>query len=196
MRRSTPSYASWMGWDVDGVIDEERFLELLYNEPAETLIAHFERRTGEQLVRSLYTKRGREVDYSRVSCGDEYAFADTPVCAARKPFLFFLVLEPRRERPPPWGWDVNRVARLDLRTGEQTVVMDAETFATGHDGAWISRLLSAADDGSSLVCVTGTNHTISTTDEGVRVGVAYSVARLDLATGDIEPLASLRNVFF
>jgi hypothetical protein len=52
------------------------------------------------------------------------------------------------------------------------------------------------DDGSSLVCVLGTNHTISTSDDSIRAGVGYSVARLDLATGDIEPLASLRNTFF
>lgn len=60
-----------MGWNVDGVLNEGSFLELLYNEPSETLIAHFERRSGTQPVGSRYTRRRTENDYRAVSCGEE-----------------------------------------------------------------------------------------------------------------------------
>ena len=88
------------------------------------------------------------------------------------------------------------MARLDLGTDEQTVAVDATAFRERHDGAWVSRLLGADDDGGSLLCVMAANQVVPTTDETIQTVAKYFGARLDLATGDFEHLASLNNPFF
>jgi hypothetical protein len=186
------------GWDTDGVEGEDRFVTLLYNEPADALIAQFERMIGGRYpVRSLYMKRRGERRYTRVFGADDRTGAPYVVVATKKPMAFFYVHIASVDRwpadTPGMGFDWSHIARIDLRTGSVTQVADAESFRQKYDG-WVSDILSADEHGRTLLCRVGMPRKLPSGRPSRRIG--YSLCRLNLATNEIEVVAPLPHVFF
>jgi hypothetical protein len=189
-----------LGWDTDGIEGEHRFEKLLYNEPADVLIAQFERMVsaGRYPVRTIYMKRSPEPRYTKVFGIDDLSSAFHIVASSKKPVAFFDVHVASVDRwpadTPGMGFDWSHIARIDLLTGSVTTVVDAAAFRERHDGAWVSDLLSADEDGQTLLCRVGMGRRLP--DGSPTGGVGYSLCRLILATSDIQVIAPLRHVFF
>jgi hypothetical protein len=149
------------GWDTDGIEGEHRFVTLLYNEPADVLIAQFERKVagGRYPVRSIYMKRREEPRYAKVFGTDDLSSAFYIVAASKKPVAFFDVhvasVDRWRADTPGMGFDWSHIAQIDLRTGSVTTVVDAAAFRERHEGAWVSDLASADEDGQAVLCRIG-----------------------------------------
>ena len=191
-----------MPWNVDGVSGEDRFVALHYNAPAAALIAQFERKvSGRYPVSSIYVKRPSDAHYWKAFAADDRTTARDAVTASKAPLLFFHVsvvtrtdlVDPPREGI---GLDWSQIGRMNLLTGEQSVVVDAEQFQERHSGARVGHIVSAADDGSSLVCRIGKSRPDPTEEDPHQTVVDYSLCRLDLSTGDFEVIAALPNIFF
>jgi hypothetical protein len=188
------------GWNRDGIEGEHRFVTLLYNEPADVLIAQFERMVadGRYPVRSLYTKRAHEVRYLKSFDADERSSAFHVVTAAKRPVAFFDVhvasIDRWPSRTPGMGFDWSRIQRIDLAIGTVTTVIDAADFREKHDGRWVADLLGADEDGEGLICRIGMGRKLP--GGAATGGVAYSLCRVILATSDIQVIAPLRHVFF
>jgi hypothetical protein len=188
------------GWDADGIEGDDRFVTLLYNEPADVLIAQFERMVaeGQYPVRSVYMRRTQETRYGKIFGTDDISSALHTVAASKKPVAFFDVhvasVDRWPEGQPGMGFDWSHIARIDLLNGSVTKVIDAAAFREKHEGAWVSDLLSADEDGQSLVCRIGMGRKLP--DGTPTGGVGYSLCHLILATSDIHIIAPLRNVFF
>src|SRR5688572_25840982 len=106
-----------MGWDVDGVTGESRYIKLLYSEAAEVVLVQFERMVGEkQAVRSLYVRGRHETAYRKAFVGDDLTSARDVVCAPRSPIAVFSVWVATEQG----GSNVTQIAKLDLRNGEVT----------------------------------------------------------------------------
>jgi len=187
-----------MPWNVDGVSGEDRFVALHYNPPAAALIAQFERKTGVGYpVGSIYVKRPSDEQYWKAFAGDDTTTAVDVATASRAPLLFFQVLvvsktpkagDPKAKAGIGMNW--SHVGRIDLSTGEQSVVVDAKRFRERHDGAWVSRLISASEDGKSILCK------IAVHKSAPNARIGYSVCRLHLETLDFDVLAALSTTFF
>lgn len=188
------------GWDTDGIEGEHRFVTLLYNEPAEVLIAQFERKVagGRYPVRSIYMKRTEEARYTKVFGTDDLSSAFHIVAASKKPVAFFDVhvaaVGRWRADTPGMGFDWSHIAQIDLLTGSVTTVVDAAAFREKHEGRWVSDLVSADEEGQALLCRIGMG--LRLPDGAPAGGMGYSLCRLILATSDIQVITPLNHVFF
>jgi hypothetical protein len=185
-----------MGWDVDGVTGESRYKKLLYSEAAGVLLAQFERDVAESrsAVRSLYIRERDATEYRRVFGGDDYRSAQHVVLSPRSTIAFFLELVGRKENPG--GYDVDRIARVDLQTGEVTTALDMQTFRQKNDDGWVSDLIEADDDGKTLLCRTASWRTPKPA-EGLRVGgVGYWLSRVNIETAEVDRITLLRHIGF
>jgi hypothetical protein len=181
-----------MAWNVDGVV-EARFLALEYNEPSETLVAHF-LRDGEAPTRAIYTRRRTATEYTLAFGPDAWTSATSVVCAAKAPLVLFNVYV--RDHGPGRGSNWSHVGRINLATGEVSVVLDKASFRAKHGRAWISEVYSASDDGETILCSI-TNERPDPTDESPgRIRIEYFLCRLVLSTGDFERITLLRNTCF
>ena len=188
------------GWDGDGIEGDDRFVTLLYSEPADVLIAQLERMVaaGQYPVRSVYMRRPNETRYAKVFGSDDISSALHIVAASKQPVAFFDVHIATVDRwptgQPGMGFDWSHIARIDLLNGSVTKVIDAAASGEKHEGAWVSDLLSADEDGQSLVCRIGMGRKLP--DGTPTGGAGYSLCRLMLATSDMHVIAPLPRVFF
>jgi hypothetical protein len=141
-----------VGWDVDGVTGESRYIKLLYSEGAGVLLAQFERDVGRDSVRSLYIRERDGADYRRVYGGDDLRTAHDVVLRTTSTIAFFLVMVRRDDSYG--GYDIERIARLDLCTGQVTTALDMETYSKKNDDGWVSDLIDVEDDDRTLLCRT------------------------------------------
>jgi hypothetical protein len=185
-----------MGWDVDGVTGESRYTKLLYSDAAGVVVAQFERDVaeGRSVARSLYLRERDGTEYRRVFGGDDYRSAQAVVLSPRSTIAFFLELVGRKERPS--AYDVDRIARVDLRTGEVTTALDMHAFRLKHDGAWVSDLIDIDDDGKTLLCTTASWRKPKPAEGREAGGVGYWLSRVNVETAEVEPITLLRHTFF
>jgi hypothetical protein len=189
-------------WEEAGIVGEQRFVALHYSEPADVLLVQFERmvasRYPEYPVYSIYMKRRLDARYAKIFGPDDVTSAVDVVTTSKKPLAFFnvMVASPGSilDRKST-GFNWSHVGQIDLATGFVTVAVDGQAFEQKHDGAWISKVLVAADDGSWLLCRVGgvPQHPSGVADERP---VSYSLCRVMIATSDVQVVAPLHNVFF
>jgi len=184
-----------MGWDVDGVSGESRYIRLLYSDAAVVLLAQFEREAADGgFVRSLYARERDGTEYRRVFGGDDSRSAHDVVLSPMSAIAFFLELARCKETPR--GYDVARIARLDLRTCQITTALDMGAYKERNDEGWVSDLIDVDDDNKTLLCRTAAWRTPKNA-YGPRVGgVGYSLSRVNVETAEVQPITLLRHVAF
>lgn len=184
-----------MAWDVDGVKGEARLITLLYSEAAGVVLAHFERNVSERkMVRSLYVRNRDGVEYRRVFGEDEDRSAHDVVLSPRSTIALFTVLVARGETPG--GYDVERIARLDLRTGLVSTALDMKTYAEKNDNGWIADLVAVEAGDTTVLCRTAAWQTPKNTDGHSVHRVDYWLSRVELDSAEVEHIAPLKNVAF
>lgn len=184
-----------MGWDVDGVVGESRWIKLLYSDAAGVVLAQFERDVGDRdFVRSLYT-RGRDANhYRRVFGGDDRRSAHDVVLRTESTVAFFLEMVRRTDLSG--GYDVERIARLDLIAGDVTTALDMKLYRERNDDGWVSDLIDAGDDDRTLLCRTAAWRTPKPA-EGPRFGgVGYWLSRVNVDPAEVERITYLPHVGF
>ena len=189
------SYDLGMAWNVDGVAGESRYLKLLYSDAAGVLLAQFERKVSDGgLVRSLYVREREATEYRRVFGGHDYRSAHDVVLSPSSSIAFFLELARRKENP--CGFDVARIARLDLRTCEVTTALDMKVYADKNDDGWVSDLIDVDDDDKTLLCRTAAWRSPKHGDGPRLGGVGYSLSRVNVDTAEVHPIAYLPRIAF
>jgi hypothetical protein len=190
-----------MPWNADGVRGEDQFLRLLYNAPAEALIAYFQRTVGPGYpIGSFYVKRPHDEQYWKAFASDDMTTVAEIVSASKVPLVFFQVLVVAKPlaADASIGLNWSQVGRIDLSTKEQSIAVDAELFRERHDGDYVSHVIGASEDGTSLICsiVTRRPAPPNRNKNPTRRVAGHSLCRLDLTTLDFDVLARLTNTFF
>jgi hypothetical protein len=161
---------------------------LHYNEPARTLIAHFQRKTD--AVSALYTRQLDAAAYTKIAAENDLMSFDYPIIAASAPLLYFNVIQWAKSG----GGDWDSIRCLDLRSGLLATVLSPSTVAipAGYVGLWINSLMSVDPDGQRLICSVGFERAI---DERSK-HVDYWVCALSVQNKIPQQIAFLSDTFF
>lgn len=137
-----------------GIEGGSRFRALLYNEPAQMLVAHFERNYGYR-ASEIYTRPLSSETFTKVPAASKLVSYSCPVSATMAPIIFFNEMIHRADNPA--GADWGSIRALDLRTGELSQAATADTIQIpdGYVGLWVSEIHAVNVDGSRLICTIG-----------------------------------------
>src|SRR5262245_41352011 len=109
-------------WQNAGIEGRPNFKALLYNEPAQTLISHFERLAGGKWpVGEIYTRSRGEQTYNKVPGATDLISYDRPISAESAPLIFFNELHLDADLPGTADWGAVRC--LDLAAGQMRTVV-------------------------------------------------------------------------
>ena len=179
---------------------------LLYNGPSQTFVVVMNREFGQSgpPSRRLFYRRLPERTYEPISLRHELESHEYAHCCETTPYLIFneMRFEDRPPTPeylkgivrkkslPPRGWGANwmGIRKVDLVTGEDKRVIEAESFSvpSPYGGGWVREILSVARDGSLATCIIGL-------DIGGRLD--YSVYEISLTEGLQRKIADLPQTF-
>lgn len=170
------------------IAPDSHFRALLYNEPANTLIAHFQRKGD--VVSALYTRQLNAAAYAKIAAENDLLSFDYPITATAAPLLYFNAIQWAKDR----GGDWDSVRCLDLRSGQLTTVVSPTTLAvpSGYVGLWISSLMAVDPDGQRLLCTVGFERVV---DERSK-HLDYWVCALPVQNPVPQQIALLPDAFF
>ena len=190
-------------WAEAGIIGETRLVRLMYNKPANLIVAQFHRETStDSVLSSLYVRHPDETQYRRLTDASERLSYEDPVVAASAPTLFANVLEWEGD-----GADWRRVICFDLLNGASPQVF-AQTDISLRDPytqAWVSSLHEARPDGRSVVCTIGCERPATDADKrrhrdiygaDILTTADHWLCELNLAGKSYERIALLSATFF
>lgn len=142
-------------WDNLGIADESNFLQLFYEPRSEMLVAYFYKSIGSGYgIKSLWARHTSETCYLKITPPEtEFSYED-PVISPASPHIFANVLQVQKREGAYDGYDWHSLVRIDLVSGERTVLVDVERLAleTGLMKAWISTLHGVSGDGDEIYC--------------------------------------------
>jgi hypothetical protein len=178
-------------WSEAGIEGGPHFRALLYNEPAQTLIAHFERHYG-HWAGEIYTRPLTSEIYSKVPAASKLVSYSCPVSAASAPVIFFNEMVHRAEDPNGADWGCIRA--VDLRTGVLSQVASADTVQVpdGYVGLWVSEIYAVDADATRLFCAIGFEQQVS----AVEKHLDYWLCELPVRELMPRKLSKLQNTFF
>jgi hypothetical protein len=141
-------------WSDAGIEGGPHFRALVYNEPAQTLVAHYERHYG-HWAGEVYTRPLSSETFTKVPAASKLVRYGRPVCAASAPIIFFNEMLHRADYPAGADWGCIRA--LDLRTGQLSQAATADTIRIpdGYAGLWVSDIHAVNIDGTRLICTIG-----------------------------------------
>jgi hypothetical protein len=168
-----------------GLPAKGQFCRLLYNEPAQSLVAAFQQKIDdERWSEDLYYRHKSSADYIRISGSDEQIHYSDVISCASVPKIFFNVT-----RWNDRGGDWESLASFDLATGELRTEATAASFR--EQRVWVSSLISAKDDASSVFCTIGFEQRLG----GGALNVHYWLCELRLVDFALTKIAALPNAF-
>ena len=132
-----------------GLPDKGHFLQLLYNEHSGCLVAAFQLKLDQKRwTEDLYYRKTSESEYVQVPGSNETLHYNSVVSCAATPLIFFNVTK--------WnemGGDPESISSFNLTTAEsRTVVATANIQNPEFERVWVSSIISAKDDASSVFC--------------------------------------------
>jgi hypothetical protein len=174
-----------------GIEGGPHFRALLYNEPAQMLIAHFERHYG-HWAGEIYTRPLSSETYSKVPTASKLVSYERPVSAAYAPIIFFNEMLYRAEDPAGADWGCIRA--LDLRTGalSQAATADTIQIPDGYVELWVSEIHAVNGDGTQLLCTIGFERQVG----ALVKHVDYWLCELPVQTLVPYQIRKLQNAFF
>jgi hypothetical protein len=201
MKPQSPAAEPWEGSGVP----PWRAERLLYSRSAETLVVVMYRKFEKEApVRQLYYRRLPKTTYEPVDVRHKLESHEHAHCCEEAPFLIFNEMRFEEPRPTPehlkvifkekdlpperWAADWIGIRRVNLKTGEDTRVLDELSFnpPPPYISGWVSDILSVSADGTAAVCVVGL-------DRGGRMD--YSVFEVSFAEGLKRKIADLPHTF-
>jgi hypothetical protein len=170
-----------------GLPDKGHFRKLLYNEPSECLIAAFQLKLDEQhWSEDLYYRKKSSSEYVQIAGSSEAIHYYPIVSCARAPLIFFDVTK--------WneiGGDWESISSFNLDTSElQTVVTKTDIHQPEFERVWVSSLISARDDASSVFCSVAFEKAIANGSK-----VSYWLCELRFADFALTRIAELPSTF-
>ncbi len=142
-------------WDNLGITDESNFLQLFYEPRSQMLVAHFYRSIGGGYgLKSLWVRHAEEKRYRKITPSETEFSYEEPVVSPVSPHLYVNVVQVQKKDGNYDGYDWNSLSRIDLVTGEATVLVDSEGIGGGSESmkAWISTLHGVSGDGKEIYC--------------------------------------------
>lgn len=187
-------------WEEIGIPNEYGPLRLLYNPPAETVIAEL-RSVGEEfLPNRIYTRHKDSAKYELLGEPDALISYESVATALARPLVFYNTFKLTNvsatsagKREYAMDWDGLYSLELKKQTHSKIASKDALALPPPYSEGWVSSLVSVSDDGSELylrVAVSGAE-----VSSGFRT-VSYRLARMDLMTRMIDLISPLRGTFF
>ena len=178
-------------WSEAGIEGGPHFRALLYNEPAQMLIAHFERHYG-HWAGEIYTRPLSSETYSKVPAASKLVSYERPVSAASATIIFFNEMLHRAEDPAGTDWSCIRA--LDLRTGQlrQAATADTIQIPDGYVGLWVSEIHAVNADGTRLICTIGFEQQVG----ALVKHLDYWLCELPVQTLVPHQIRKLQNAFF
>jgi len=168
------------------------FSRLLFNRPSNCLILH-EGSIGSDLM-PIETLEFREIgsgvsEYRSILLPGENARLRTPVTNARHPVIFL-----NEWLSVGTGFDWRAISAIHLPDGTRTQLVDSSSIRLlpSSTSSWVSQIVSAENDGKTLVCVMAFMYP---TRPGC-AEVKYSLREFDVETGESDLLVDLPKVFF
>lgn len=178
-------------WSEAGVEGGPHFRALLYNEPAQMLIAHFERHYG-HWAGEIYTRPLSSETCSKVPAASKLVSYERPVSAASAPVIFFNEMLHRAESPAGADWGC--VRSLDLRTGTLSQIATADTIQIpdGYVGLWVSEIHAVDAHGRRVFCTIGFEQRVDVS----ATHLDYWLCELPVQTLIPRKISKLQNAFF
>ena len=171
-----------------GLPAKGNFRGLLYNESSQCLITSFQQRLDdERWSEDLYYRHRSSTEYLQVpGSGGEIHYHHV-VSSANMPVIFFNVTR-WDERGGYWV----SLSSFNLTTSElRTEVTEASFREQEFERVWISSLISARDDASSVFCTVAFEQRLTSGDSNGH----YWVCEVRLVDFALTKIALLPNVF-
>ena len=171
-----------------GLPAKGNFVGQLYNEPSQCLVASFQEKfDDQQWSEDLYYRHRTSTQYRQVpgsGAGIHYAHV---VSSAKLPIILFNVT-----RWSEHGGDWESLSSFNLTTLElRTEVTRASFCEPEFEGVWVSSLISAREDASSVFCTVAFEKRLISGD----LKVDYWLCELRLADFALTKITSLGNIF-
>ena len=174
-----------------GIPERSSVLRLLYNQPAECLIAS----VGRELerggyVEELYYRHKAASEYTRVAGPSETVLLHDPVSCSDAPRVYFLVLIGTGGNG---GLDYESVSYAELPTGRVQVAISRSALIvpSGYSRVWPSSLIAILPNASGII---GSFAFERPTREFTAV-VDYWLCELHIAESRLVKISQLPNVF-
>jgi len=173
------------GWG-HGLPAKGRFCGLLYNEPSQCLVTAFQQRIDAvQSSEDLYYRHRSSAEYRRIPGSNNQIRYSDVVSSANVPKIFFNVT-----RWNEIGGDWASISSFNLATSELRTEL-TEANLRESTGVWVSSLVSARDDASSLFCTVGFEEPLGS---GASI-VHYWLCEIRLADSALTKLSLLPDTF-
>lgn len=173
-----------------GIPKEYSFCQLLYNHSTQTLIVEAVTRPGDYELGRIFRRHRNEKTYTIADEPGPDVTYRFPVSCNAAPLVYFTVFQivgAARERGANW----TTIKSLDCISGSINTAVERGQLVLPppYISAWVASLVNAWPDGTGLDCVVGM---ASAQESELR----YFLARLDLRTRSIEPIAELKAIVF
>jgi hypothetical protein len=168
---------------------ESECVKLLYNKPADTVIAQFRRIGGDGLPREeLFLRPSHGSEYRKVRIADPQITCWDPLSCSRQPFVIFNAMRLNGSTGGDWAG----ISRVILPAGEVELLLNPRDLQvpTGYSSSWIAQILDVDADGSAVVCRLALE-----VEQGNTTKVDYFVSEVTVASGSVANVAPLPNVF-
>lgn len=178
-------------WVALGIPEGYAWPELFFNPPTETMILQVRcRDTSHWRPTRLFTKHKDAEKYTQLGDPDEMTSYENPVTSLKQPLLAFNVMTWEKiETGVDGHW--KGVLVVDLRTGDiqKSIRRGEVALPEGFVSCSIGDLLAISDDGGLIYAKVILSIASQT-------GVRHVLAKLDLNMNHLDPISTLRGVFF
>jgi hypothetical protein len=176
-------------WAGLGIPEGYAWPQLVFNPPAETMILQVQGRDIWRPTR-LFMKHKDAEKYTQLGTPDETTSYESPVTSLKQPLLAFNVMT-RRKSESGIGGDWKELQVVDLRTGTvQNSIKHGEVILPeGFEQCSVGDLLAMSDDGGQIYV----RALLSNTSQS---RIRHVLAMLDLNLKRLDPISTLRGVFF
>ena len=184
---------SILEWTELGIPEGYGDPRLLYNPPSATLIVEVHPVGKAFLPSQIYFRHKDSVMYEPIRKPEPMVSCQSAVTSQGRPFLFYQSTKWVKQEDCYTGGD-RGVYRFDIlnRTHAEIVADDSLSIPAPYNRGWVSNLVAASEDASTLVLTIG----MSVEDNTLGFhGAPYHLACMDLATKQLEFISQLKSAF-
>jgi hypothetical protein len=160
----------------------------------ETVIAELQS-SGEQFFpNQIYIRKKESPKYEPIGGIDQMVSSESAVSSLGRPLLFYLSNKVTK-RDNGFGGDWEGLYSFDLQNKTRLKIADKESirFSSPYVGGFVKGLVDVSADATELYLTVG----MMPPDTGERFRmVNHQLARMDLATGQMDLISHLKGLFF
>jgi hypothetical protein len=185
------SIAEWKDFGIPEGYGPHR---LLYNAPSETIIIELRSIGNEFSPNRIYIRRKDDPKYEPIKSFEPMDSYESVVSSSGRPMLFYLSYRiTKREDHYGADWLGLYCFEIPSRTETEIVGKDSLLLPPPYNRGWVSALVSASEDASTLVLTVGM--TVEDDSPGFHK-VDYHLASMHLETRQLQFISQLKGCFF